>query len=160
METGRRTRLFIGLGVAAAILLGLFGRAKWRDLGLILLSGVITCAMAGSLYFFRMVYSRLMLPLLILGLMEILIILGVSVREKNEETDTDRTLTVMIVQAAVLVAVCYLFGTVWFCIGKGNAGNPMGFLQAVSICVLPYLVPDAAKLLLADQIAARVKKLI
>ena len=36
----------------------------------------------------------------------------------------------------------------------------MGFLQAVSICVLPYLVPDAAKLLLADQIAARVKKLI
>ena len=56
--------------------------------------------------------------------------------------------------------ICYLFGTIWFCIVKGNAGNPMGFLQAVSICVLPYLVPDAAKLLLADQIAARVKKLI
>jgi hypothetical protein len=100
--------------MAAAVLLGLFGRAKWRDLGLILLSGVITCAMTGSLYFFRMVFSRLMLPLLILGLLEILVILGVSVREKNEETETDRTLTVMIVQAAVLVAVCYLFGTVYF----------------------------------------------
>ena len=64
---------------------------------------------------------------------------------------------------AVLAAgllVCYLFGTVWFCIVKGNAGNPMGFLQAVSICVLPYLIPDAAKLLLADQIAVRVKKMI
>lgn len=56
--------------------------------------------------------------------------------------------------------VCYLFGTVWFCIVKGNAGNPMGFLQAVSVCVLPYLIPDGLKLLLADQIAARVKKMI
>ena len=62
---------------------------------------------------------------------------------------------------AVLAAgllICYLFGTVWFCVVKGNAGSPMGFLQAVSICVLPYLIPDGVKLLLADQIAARVKK--
>ena len=36
----------------------------------------------------------------------------------------------------------------------------MGFLQAIGICVLPYLIPDGAKLLLADLIAARVKKLI
>ena len=62
---------------------------------------------------------------------------------------------------AVLAAglgICYLFGTVWFCVIKGHAGSPMGFLQAVSICVLPYLIPDAVKLLLADQIASRVKK--
>ena len=56
--------------------------------------------------------------------------------------------------------ICYLFGTGWFCVFKGNAGSPVGFLQAVSICVLPYLVPDAAKLLLADQIAVRVKKMV
>ena len=56
--------------------------------------------------------------------------------------------------------ICYLFGTIWFCVFKGNAGSPVGFLQVVSICVLPYLVPDAAKLLLADQIAVRVKKMI
>ena len=59
---------------------------------------------------------------------------------------------------AVGLAICYLFGTVWFCIVKGNAGSPMGFLQAAGICVLPYLIPDGVKLLLADQIAARVKK--
>ena len=63
-----------------------------------------------------------------------------------------------IVLAAGLL-VCYLFGTLWFCITKGNAGSPMGFLQAVSICVLPDLIPDGAKLLLADQIAARMGKL-
>jgi hypothetical protein len=36
----------------------------------------------------------------------------------------------------------------------------MGFLQAAGICVLPYLAPDAAKLLLADLIAVRVGKMI
>lgn len=64
---------------------------------------------------------------------------------------------------AVLAAgllVCYAFGTAWFCIVKGNAGSPMGFLQAAGICVLPYLIPDGIKLLLADQIAARVKKIV
>lgn len=56
--------------------------------------------------------------------------------------------------------VCYAFGTVWFCTVKGNAGSPMGFLQAIGICVLPYLIPDGAKLLLADLIAQRVKRTI
>ena len=56
------------------------------------------------------------------------------------------------------VLVCYAFGTVWFCVVKGNAGSPMGFLQAAGICVLPYLIPDGVKLLLADQIAVRVRK--
>ena len=56
--------------------------------------------------------------------------------------------------------LCYIFGTAWFCVVKGNAGNPMGFLQAAGICVLPYLAPDAAKLLLADLIAVRVGKMI
>ena len=54
--------------------------------------------------------------------------------------------------------VCYAFGTVWFCVFKGNAGSPVGFLQAVSVCVFPYLVPDALKLFLADQLAVRVRK--
>jgi len=53
--------------------------------------------------------------------------------------------------------VCYAFGTIWFCITKENAGTPIGFLQGISLCVLPYLAPDAVKLLLADQIARRVK---
>ena len=56
--------------------------------------------------------------------------------------------------------VCYAFGTAWFCKVKGNAGSPTDFLRAVSICVLPYVIPDAVKLLLADQIAARVRKSI
>ena len=56
--------------------------------------------------------------------------------------------------------LCYAFGTLWFSIVKENAGSPIGFLQGLSICVLPYIIPDLAKLALADQIARRVKKLL
>ena len=56
--------------------------------------------------------------------------------------------------------LCYAFGTLWFSIVKENAGSPIGFLQGLSICVLPYIIPDLAKLALADLIARRVKKLL
>ena len=56
--------------------------------------------------------------------------------------------------------LCYAFGTLWFSIVKENAGSPIGFLQGMTICVLPYILPDLAKLALADLIARRVKKLM
>ena len=56
--------------------------------------------------------------------------------------------------------LCYAFGTLWFSIVKENAGSPIGFLQGLTICVLPYILPDLAKLVLADLIARRVKKLM
>ena len=41
-----------------------------------------------------------------------------------------------------------------------TGGYIVGFLQGLSICVLPYIIPDLAKLALADLIARRVKKLL
>ena len=58
------------------------------------------------------------------------------------------------------LVVWYASGTIRFYVAKGNAGNPMGFLQAISICVLPYLVPDAVRQLPADQIAVRAQKVL
>ena len=40
----------------------------------------------------------------------------------------------------------------------GIAGVPVFSGFGAGICVLPYLIPDAVKLLLADQIATRVRK--
>ncbi len=56
------------------------------------------------------------------------------------------------------LALLYLFGTVWFVVVKGRSGSPMGFLPAALVCVVPYIVPDVLKLLLAEFVAARVKK--
>ena len=64
-------------------------------------------------------------------------------------------------KAAVLsggLCLCYLFGTVWFSIVMNGRGNPVGFFQAIGLCVLPYVLPDLLKLLLALQLSERLKK--
>ena len=54
------------------------------------------------------------------------------------------------------IAVCYLIGTLWFAFVYGG-GNPAG---AISVCVLPFILPDAVKITLAMIIAKRVKKTV
>lgn len=52
--------------------------------------------------------------------------------------------------------LCYLVGTLWFAFVYGD-GNPAG---AISVCVLPFILPDAVKITLAMIIAKRVKKIV
>lgn len=42
-------------------------------------------------------------------------------------------------------AVLYLFGTVWFCYATGT-----GFIKALSVCVLPFLIGDGIKIAAAS----------
>ena len=55
-------------------------------------------------------------------------------------------------------AVCYLVGTVWFVAVCASAGTHYGFFAALSLCVLPYVLPDLVKILLADLVSRRVRK--
>ncbi|MGI6260732.1 MAG: biotin transporter BioY [Acutalibacteraceae bacterium] len=60
-------------------------------------------------------------------------------------------LAMLVVGMVSALLVCYLFGTVWFCIyGKYT------FLQGLGFCVVPFLVPDAIKLAAAVVVAAAV----
>ena len=61
-----------------------------------------------------------------------------------------------VLSGAAGIAVCYLIGTLWFTFVYGD-GNLAG---AFSVCVLPFLLPDAIKITLATLVAKRVKKLI
>ena len=54
--------------------------------------------------------------------------------------------------------VCYGFGTVWFMTVMGNRGTPMGLFQALGLCVVPYILPDLIKLVLAERISGRLRK--
>ena len=56
--------------------------------------------------------------------------------------------------------VCYLFGTLWFVYVYSSGGKSISFGAALMLCVVPYIVPDAIKLLLAVVVSRRVKKLI
>lgn len=56
--------------------------------------------------------------------------------------------------------LCYLFGTVWFVYVYSSGGKPITFGAALMLCVVPYLIPDAIKMLLAFVVSKRVNKLI
>lgn len=49
---------------------------------------------------------------------------------------------------------CYIFGTIWFFIYKGN----VSFLYALTICVFPFIIPDLLKLSLAVIVSEKLKK--
>jgi biotin transport system substrate-specific component len=53
------------------------------------------------------------------------------------------------------MAACYVCGTVWYQYIYG--GN---FWAVMTVCVLPYLLPDGIKILLAISLAGRLKKII
>lgn len=58
------------------------------------------------------------------------------------------------------IAVCYLFGTVWFVIWSASNSSPVTFAAALSTCVLPFIVPDLVKIALATFICRRLSGMI
>ena len=50
--------------------------------------------------------------------------------------------------------LCYLFGTIWFSVLNADRG----FAASLMICVVPFLLPDAAKLALALVIGRKLRK--
>ena len=64
---------------------------------------------------------------------------------------------------AVLFAgllVCYFFGTLRFMHVMSLKGADYTFLQGLTLCVFPYLIPDILKLALADLLARKLKRFV
>ncbi len=64
--------------------------------------------------------------------------------------------------AALLLglALCYAFGTAWVVAVYSRANGAVSVLTALGWCVLPFLLPDAAKLALALLLSARLRPLL
>ncbi|HBB61981.1 MAG TPA: biotin transporter BioY [Lachnospiraceae bacterium] len=69
-------------------------------------------------------------------------------------------LPVRIVSMLAGLLVCYAFGTGWFLWVYARQSGAIGIGTALSWCVLPFILPDLAKMALAVGIAGRVKKFI
>lgn len=69
-------------------------------------------------------------------------------------------LPVRIVSMLAGLLVCYAFGTGWFLWVYARQSGAIGIGTALSWCVLPFILPDLAKMALAVGIASRVKKFI
>lgn len=61
----------------------------------------------------------------------------------------------VVLSIIVGIALCYAFGTAWFVVSTGT-----GILEALMICVVPFLVGDAAKTLAATFLIMRLKKIV
>lgn len=56
--------------------------------------------------------------------------------------------------------VCYLIGTLWFITIYGRQNISYSFLSALSLCVLPFIIPDCIKMVLAVILCNRIKKYV
>ncbi|MBR1778961.1 MAG: biotin transporter BioY [Clostridia bacterium] len=65
--------------------------------------------------------------------------------------DSVHTICIMIVS----LIPCYLFGSIWFAIAYTYLGKPIHFLHIIGICIVPFIVPDILKILLANFIGEK-----
>jgi biotin transport system substrate-specific component len=88
----------------------------------------------------------------IIGFIFIPLIMNVFIRGKSNK---------LILSISMLIAllVCYLVGTAWYCLVY-NSLSPVGIWSAISICVIPFVIPDLFKILIATLISARLKPII
>lgn len=57
------------------------------------------------------------------------------------------------------LVVCYIFGTLWYILLFIKNGDTISFTSALTICVLPFIIPDIFKILLSVTLSEKVKKL-
>ena len=55
------------------------------------------------------------------------------------------------------LVLCYAFGTAWFMVAYARTGGAIGLGAALSMCVLPFILPDCVKIALAISVSARLK---
>ena len=70
------------------------------------------------------------------------------------------SMRVFLIAAVVGMLLCYGFGTAWFMTVYVRGGGTITLGAALGSCVLPFLLPDAAKLALAALLRARVKRYV
>ena len=68
--------------------------------------------------------------------------------------------TVIIFSMVLGLIICYLIGTLWFMFVYAGTENAKGFGAVLSICVIPFIIPDICKMALAFILARIVKKAV
>ena len=85
---------------------------------------------------------------LIIGFIVMAVIAGLFI-------DNCRKPWIQLIGMIVGTIVCYLFGTVWFCVVAGYT-----FQAALAVCVIPFIPADLVKMIIAMLIGPMIKKRI
>ena len=65
-----------------------------------------------------------------------------------------------IISMVIGLFVCYAFGTIWFMVVYTKNTGAIGFGKAFSLCVLPFIIPDIVKLILAEILIIKLRKVL
>ena len=85
----------------------------------------------------------------IIGFLFTALIVGAAVKKWG------RNIPVLILSMALGILLCYTFGTAWFMLVYAKNSGPIGISTALGWCVIPYLIPDGAKIVLAALLTGR-----
>ena len=66
----------------------------------------------------------------------------------------------LILSMVLALAVCYAFGTVWFMIVYAKNVGAVGLSAVLGWCVIPFIIPDLAKITLAFILSNRISKAV
>ncbi len=66
----------------------------------------------------------------------------------------------LLAAAGLGLLLCYAIGTVWFVLVTAQESAKIGFLAALTTCVLPYLPIDAVKIILAVFLIGKLRKYV
>lgn len=58
------------------------------------------------------------------------------------------------------LVTCYFFGTLWYTVLYTADAGLGSFIGVMNVCVVPFLIPDAAKLVLASIISRRLSRIL
>ena len=70
-----------------------------------------------------------------------------------------KSVPVLIVSMALGIALCYAFGSAWYMLLYTSASGPVAVTVVLAKCVVPFLVPDAVKMLLAVVLIKRLERM-
>ena len=71
-----------------------------------------------------------------------------------------KKLWVLAVSMVLGLAVCYAFGTAWFMVVYARTSGAVGLGTALGWCVIPFIIPDLAKIALALLLSHRLGKVL
>lgn len=90
----------------------------------------------------------------IIGFVFIALIVGIFTEKFGDKT------IILVMSMLLGMIICYIFGTLWFVYVFTKTKEPIGFMAALSMCVLPYIIPDICKMALAIILKKRLGKYI
>ncbi len=67
---------------------------------------------------------------------------------------------IRIISMAVGLLICYTVGTAWFMLIYGRQSGGIGLSAALMMCVVPFIIPDVAKIALACVLSSRLRRYI